>query len=574
MKNPPTTLLTIALLLASLLVALAACETEEPPVSDSNDGQPTPQTASIAPTAAPTATALSPEPSIVVPVAASPTPQPTVEPTATPLPMPTVEPVVAPTATPNPTPTPMPTPVPTPTPEATPTPVPTSPFSGYLEEDIPPCTPAQGSTVDPCEQTTRSGVGSTPIFRIDAPNTVRNELDGSIVFIPHLVVRGTYLPDTVRCDAGIPTRLYPYEEPGFLQNSLLLECYVDVRVNEYFIGVGPPRLTVLVSFLHYFEWSLAQGAELVGETKEEILESFVSGYAMLLEEGFERDGSGIYGDEQVLFIGPAHNQATEVWEKFGSWNLERQEDDSIIVVHPLRDAFRALRPEKYMEHQSQLEFTLPAFRQAATDAQEDRLADYGGRIAPDDIQSKIEGAELPMLITDANNLRQFYIDTGAYDHPDGPPSMPVPPCGLSVPDHTNNPGLMRDCQALLGGKDALDPNAALNWSVHVAIDRWDGVTIEGSPGRVTRLELADEGLGGTVPSAFGELPHLTHLDLRDNALSGELPPELGELSNLEDIRLSGNSLAGCLPPPLRDVPDHDLDDTSLPDCVITEEDDA
>ena len=26
-----------------------------------------------------------------------------------------------------------------------------------------------------------------------------------------------------------------------------------------------------------------------------------------------------------------------------------------------------------------------------------------------------------MLVTDANHLRQYYIDTGAYDHPYGPP---------------------------------------------------------------------------------------------------------------------------------------------------------
>ncbi len=492
MKNPPARHLTIAVFLASLLVALAACETEE---------------SSAAPTAEPT-----------------------------------------------------------------------SPFSGYLEEDIPPCTPAQGSTVDPCEPTTMSGVGSTRIFTIDAPDTIRDELDGILSFMPHLVVRGTYLPNTVRCDLGIPDRLHSYVERGFFQNSVLLECYVDVRVNEYFVGVGPPRLTVLVSYNYYIEGSFeglsAQRAEQLGMMEEEFLDSMVWVHAILLEEGSERDVRGIYGNEQVLFIGPAHNQATEVWERFGAWNLERQEDDSIIVVHPLRDAFRAARPEKYMEHQSLLEFTLPAFRQAAMEAHEGRIADYGGRVAPDDIRYKKEGAELPMLLTDANKLRQFYVDTGAYDHPDGPPSKPVPPCGLSVPDHTNNLGLMRDCQALLEGKDAIDPTSALNWSVHVVVDGWDGVTIEGSPGRVTRLELADEDLAGTVPAAFGKLRHLTHLDLRDNALSGELPAELGELSNLEDIGLSGNSFAGCLPPPLRDVPDHDLDHTSLPDCVIREENDA
>ena len=34
---------------------------------------------------------------------------------------------------------------------------------------------------------------------------------------------------------------------------------------------------------------------------------------------------------------------------------------------------------------------------------------------------------LPMLVTDANLLRQYYTDIGAYDQPDGPPVQPPPP---------------------------------------------------------------------------------------------------------------------------------------------------
>ena len=48
-----------------------------------------------------------------------------------------------------------------------------------------------------------------------------------------------------------------------------------------------------------------------------------------------------------------------------------------------------------------------------------------------------------MLITDANQLRRYYNDVGAYDHPDGPPSQPptVYTCdsGMAV----TNPGTNR-----------------------------------------------------------------------------------------------------------------------------------
>ena len=71
--------------------------------------------------------------------------------------------------------------------------------------------------------------------------------------IPHIVLRGTYIQDTVRCTSGDPFRVPSYEEPGYFQHSILINCYADVRVNGYILGEGPARLTVLVYFHHYWE---------------------------------------------------------------------------------------------------------------------------------------------------------------------------------------------------------------------------------------------------------------------------------------------------------------------------------
>ena len=57
----------------------------------------------------------------------------------------------------------------------------------------------------------------------------------------------------------------------------------------------------------------------------------------------------------------------------------------------------------------------------------------------------------------------------------------TPTCstGTAVPDPTNNPGLVSDCEALLAARDTLAGDATLNWSADTPIADWDGITLEG-----------------------------------------------------------------------------------------------
>ena len=123
--------------------------------------------------------------------------------------------------------------------------------ANYLEEDIPPCTPVVGSAEDPCEPGVRAASGTSGTISSspasgETPSTVREYLDGnSLIFVSHIVLRGTYIPDSVRCTRDNPFHMPSYEEPGYFQNSLLMQCYADVRVNAYVLGSGPAQLTVL-----------------------------------------------------------------------------------------------------------------------------------------------------------------------------------------------------------------------------------------------------------------------------------------------------------------------------------------
>ena len=135
-----------------------------------------------------------------------------------------------------------------------------------------------------------------------------------------------------------------------------------------------------------------------------------------------------------------------------------------------------------------------------------------------------------------------------------------------MPDQVENPGLMRDCINLLASKDTLRGTGTLNWSTSTAIASWDGITVAGTPKRVTKLLLSGKSLAGKIPAELGNLFELTHLNLSSNSLTGDIPRELGRLHNLEEIRLSGNSLTGCIPLGLQDVATSDLGSLNLPYC--------
>ena len=463
---------------------------------------------------------------------------------------------------------------------AAPTP---SPFAGYLTEEIPPCTPIEESSIDPCEPDVEltagpaGGMSGGPILR-NTPRTIRSYLDGdSIISISHIVLRGTFIPGTVRCETGVPNREPSYiEGGGFFHATVLLQCYSDVRVNEYIIGSGPSRLPLLVKFHHYWEGEYREGEEVLqGLTEEQYMARLGWVYESVFENGtYQREGMS--GRELILFINPPHSTATEVWEVVTGWDVQRMDDDTVVAIHPLRDSWRRLRPNEYQTHRSSLEMPLSAFKQAAMAAHQARLTEYSGRIGPADMDGKAEGATLPMLETDANRLRQFLTNTGAYNHPDGPPSMPPLAyiCSASsaraISDPGLNPGLVHGCEALLASKDTLRGTGTLNWSTSISIGGWDGITTGTSDPwnnlEVTKVEVPNEGLTGSIPAQLSELMTLTHLDLSNNSLAGEIPAALSQLKHLESIKLSGNNLTGCVPVGLKDVPTNDLPSLNLPYC--------
>ncbi|MBO1348618.1 MAG: putative Ig domain-containing protein [Hormoscilla sp. GUM202] len=125
---------------------------------------------------------------------------------------------------------------------------------------------------------------------------------------------------------------------------------------------------------------------------------------------------------------------------------------------------------------------------------------------------------------------------------------------------------------------SIDWNGKASWDVSSetppsasVVDRWDGVTVEGS--RVTQISLDDKSLRGTIPSELGSLGNLQDLHLNDNSLSGTLPSELGSLSNLLELELNNNSLSGTIPSELGSLGNLErlyLNDNSLSGTIPSE----
>ena len=128
----------------------------------------------------------------------------------------------------------------------------------------------------------------------------------------------------------------------------------------------------------------------------------------------------------------------------------------------------------------------------------------------------------------------------------------------------NNPGLVSDCDTLLAVRDTLAGTGSLNWSANVPIGNWDGITVGGTPQRVTRLELRVRGVTrvtGTIPAELGNLPNLEVLSIygastsddQPISLTGKIPAELRKLTNLKELTLHQHQLSGTIPVELGDL---------------------
>ena len=278
----------------------------------------------------------------------------------------------------------------------------------YLEDIIPPCVPLESSEEDTCPReiptSIRTSVGATTTLLTKLP-TFSEVLLGSMsggMATPHIVVRATIKPDTTRCDI-YPSTPFTHDpdqgETWFYDEFALYICFMEARVNEYIVGEGPSELTVAVQE-RLISWSKLGETSTIPEEDEREVYSKISFYP---------------GKELVMFLGPVWTTSVEAWyiqALFHSlWYVQRNESE----VRAVSDDIKFTNNPDLL---SQMDLPLDELVRQIKEAAEERLVLTGGRIGVD--------PSLPMLVTDANKLQDFYQQTGAVYEGEGATVLPPP----------------------------------------------------------------------------------------------------------------------------------------------------
>lgn len=319
---------------------------------------------------------------------------------------------------------------------------------------------------------------------------------------------------------------------GLSTGYQFLTCYVDYTVTEYIVGSGQEQAPLTVAYDHMAQersFDLYVTAHAAGEFgdqerfEETQYQQYLDQVALTTELAV---GTVTENHESIVFLAPmgAHSAiAVEAWQAIAQWDLRTDDEGQTQAT---RYGASPSDPE-YSQSLSNLKSRITTA--ATTDA-------FAGK-----------------RIANISGLNQYYRDIGAYGDitpddgsedtftPDAPPPPPV--CAGSTAVGANpGQGLLDDCNTLIAVKDTLAGAASLNWTKTLAMASWDGISIGGSPQRVTAIELSSKGLTGTIPQVFTRL------------------------SALSTLKLSGNTLTGCIPGRLRQVPTHDLNALNLRYC--------
>ena len=278
----------------------------------------------------------------------------------------------------------------------------------YLDEVIPPCAPLEDSEQDTCPSITFSRAQTmdtvdTTLLRVLPSFTkslVGNTSSG--LSTPHIVVRATIKLDTTRCNV-YPLAPFDYdpgrEDTWWYTGFVYYSCFMEVRVNEYIVGAGPPEITVMV-YTKALDKRHIEDDNTASEYDEYVADTRISAYP---------------GKEVVMMLGPVDTTAVEAWNiqpvYHRLWFVQRSGNEVRAVSE---DTKLTDNPELLNQMNLSLDELVRKIKKAA----EERLALTEGRIGID--------SSLPMLVTDANMLQDFYQNTGAVYEGEGATVLPPP----------------------------------------------------------------------------------------------------------------------------------------------------
>ena len=297
----------------------------------------------------------------------------------------------------------------------------------YLEENIPPCLPDEETRIDPCPTGIPPSVKALSMniaphywphsdyqwdftelllgVMLNAPDRY------APILAPHIVIRGIAQNDTTRCGL-YPVKPYDFQTDATHFYGLYhYYCFIDITVKEYIIGTGPSELIVI--FHQEVEWYFDE-EEMSHYTEDRLAEIYADVRSQIV--------SAYEGRELIMMLRPSFTVYLEAWGLgggFGLWAVQQGENDEIRAVS--YDYSQA----RTDAHRNLLNIPLDEFIRLIKQAHQNKIARTGGRIGED--------PTLPMLVTDANYLQDYYIAGGAVYEGDEATRLPPPVPGEEEP---------------------------------------------------------------------------------------------------------------------------------------------
>ena len=256
--------------------------------------------------------------------------------------------------------------------------------SPYLVNPIAPCSPIENGTVDPCERRHNDWWCCEKfLYRNPAPWWPADDAwdayeklsttNNTVYHHAHAVIRATMIPGTTRCipvSGSLYSSLNFGSKPAYDPKPVKENCFVDVRVNEYYFPRGPKELTLLLDLQPSWTYDF----DSVSEHREFLVEQFAQ---------FE-------GYEYVLELIAPTSLLVSAWRIGATWDVQRMPDGAIVAVDRLA-AWYADDPEQLHK----LQLPLRELAEQVRRANEEKLARFDGRVG--------EGVNLPNAVQDVGD---------------------------------------------------------------------------------------------------------------------------------------------------------------------------
>ena len=289
-----------------------------------------------------------------------------------------------------------------------------APMVEYMTSTVAPCENRLGGWVDPCAPVEIAD-RSTDDVMVDIfadPMEIEDVIANSLLassesFTTHVLMRGVWIPDTVRCE------LYPYVI-GYKSSSKRRDgayetkCFRDFAVSGYIIGEGPERVTLIWGGTSHYPSNFSSRGELEDLSRKSAGKTIQSAKAE-------------HPREWILTLTPTFaNVAHSSWMGNYSFYVERDARGEPKVASTWLDYYRVERREITQQHLDQFTWTLEEFERRAAEFHENRPT--------------MEGPEWDSnhrIVTDIFDIHRFHAEDLKRYHEgtDAIPALPPPAPG-------------------------------------------------------------------------------------------------------------------------------------------------